>query len=327
MAGRLVMKGDSIMGSVDAERRDAGLPAYVVITPARNEAAFIEQTARSMASQTVPPLKWVVVSDGSTDGTDEIVRKYSERFRWIELVRMPERAERHFAAKVYAFNAGYAKVKDLPYEVICNLDADVSFGEDHFEFLLGKFASHPTLGVAGTAFIEGAALKYDYTVVNIEDVQGQCQVFRRQCFEEIGGYVPIKNGGIDVVPVYLARMKGWQTRTFTERTYIHHRISGTAQCSATLAYFKEGKKDSYLGVHPLWEVLRAVWNMKNRPYVAGGLLLLSGYIWEGIAGKDEPVPAELVVFRRKEQMQRLRTLAKRFLGSRMRGGPQPPPVS
>lgn len=281
-----------------------------------------------MASQTVTPLRWVIVSDGSTDGTDEIVQKYAAVHNWIELVRMPERTERHFAAKVYAFNAGYERVRGLSYEVIGNLDADISFGEDHFEFLLGKFAGDPSLGVAGTAFIEGASLKYDYSVVSIEDVQGQCQLFRRNCFEEVGGYIPIKNGGIDVIPVYMARMKGWHTRTFTERTYVHHRLAGTAESNVMLAFFKAGKKDYYLGSHPLWEVLRAFYQMKHRPYIAGGLILLSGYIWEGISGEEKPVPAELIVFRRKEQMQKLRAILRRtFLRGRSAASPDAAPPS
>ncbi len=99
------------------------LPAYVVVTPARNEARSIELTIRSMVEQTARPLKWVIVSDGSTDGTDDIVKKYAAEHEWIELLRMPEREERHFAGKVYAFNAGHSRVKELPYEVIASLDA------------------------------------------------------------------------------------------------------------------------------------------------------------------------------------------------------------
>src|ERR1017187_8213090 len=112
------------------------LPTYVLITPARNEAQFIELTIKSVVSQTVRPLKWVIVSDGSTDGTDDIVSKYAAEYPWIELVRMPERRERHFAGKVGAFNAGYAKVKHLDYEVMGNLDGDISFDDDYFRFLL-----------------------------------------------------------------------------------------------------------------------------------------------------------------------------------------------
>src|ERR1700690_531640 len=106
------------------------LPSYVLITPARNEAQFIELTIKSVLAQTVRPVKWIIVSDGSTDGTDEIVRGYTKDHPWIELVRMPERRERHFAGKVHAFNAGCQRIKNLDFEVIVSLDGDISFDED-----------------------------------------------------------------------------------------------------------------------------------------------------------------------------------------------------
>src|SRR3989304_8081751 len=124
----------------DREKEKNRLLSYVLITPARNEAAFIELTIESMIKQTVLPIKWVIVSDGSTDGTDDIVKRYTTEHKWIELVRMPERAERHFAGKVHAFNAGYARVKDLKYDIVGSLDADISFEEDYFFYLLGRFA-------------------------------------------------------------------------------------------------------------------------------------------------------------------------------------------
>src|SRR5262245_47295420 len=123
-------------------------PTYVLITPARNEAAFIEKTIESMIHQTIPPMKWVIVDDGSTDHTAEIVGRYLDQHPWIELVRWPQRLDRNFAGKVQAFNAGFERVKCLPYEVIGNLDADISFEKDHFEFLLTKFSQDPSLGVA-----------------------------------------------------------------------------------------------------------------------------------------------------------------------------------
>src|SRR6266498_1094449 len=106
--------------------------SYVLITPARKEAAFIQLTIKSVVAQTEKPLKWVIVSDGSTYGTDEILREYAVQHEWIELLRMPERQERHFAGKVRAFDAGFAKVKGLEYEIIGNLDVDISFDPDYF---------------------------------------------------------------------------------------------------------------------------------------------------------------------------------------------------
>ena len=170
-----------------------------------------------MTAQTAKPLRWVIVSDGSTDGTGEIVNRYVEQHSWIELVRMPERGERDFSGKVRAFNAGYERVPNFDYDVIGSLDGDISFDDDYFAFLLGKLALNPLLGVVGTPFEEGDTPVYDYRFVNIEHVSGACQVFRRKCFEEIGGYAPVKGGGIDYIAVTTARMRGWATRTFTEK--------------------------------------------------------------------------------------------------------------
>jgi biofilm PGA synthesis N-glycosyltransferase PgaC len=283
------------------------LPAYVLITPARNEAAFIELTLKSMIAQTAPPLKWVIVSDGSTDGTDDLVRSYAANCPWIELLRMPERSERHFAGKVHAFNAGYERVKGLPYEMIGSMDADISFDQDYFSFLLDKLQEDPGLGLAGTPFKDESM--YDYRFVSIEHVSGACQLFRRECFESIGGYVPMKSGGIDHVAVLTARMKGWKTRTFTEKVSLHHRKMGSAERGALHAKFRVGSLDYALGGHPLWELFRTAYQMTKRPYVIGGLTLLAGYVSaqiRGLRGEQRPISAELMAFRRREQMQRLR---------------------
>src|SRR5260370_7322249 len=189
---------------------------YVLITPARNEAQFIELTIQSVVKQTVPPIKWVIVSDGSTGGTEEIGRKYAKEQAWIELGRMPLRRERHFAGKVHAFNAGYARVQDLDYEVLGSLDADVSFDQDYFSYLLRKLAEDRTLGLVGTPFKEGTNPTYDYRFVSIEHVSGACQLFRRECFEQIGGYVPWNGARIAHITVISARIKSWKTRPLKE---------------------------------------------------------------------------------------------------------------
>jgi biofilm PGA synthesis N-glycosyltransferase PgaC len=280
------------------------LPTYVLITPARNEAEFIELTLKSMVSQKVRPLKWVIVSDGSTDGTDDIVKKYALDQHWIELVRMPERQERHFAGKVHAFNAGYARVLDLPYDVIGNLDGDVSFDDEYFDFLLRKFAESPQLGVAGTPFREGT-FQYDYRFTSIEHVSGQCQLFRRKCFEDIGGFVPRKIGGVDLVAVITARMKGWQTRTFPEKPYVHHRQMGTATATVWMTPFKVGRSDYLLGSHPVWEFARSIYQTTRPPILLGGVLRFAGFVWAMVSDGKKQVPADFVRFRRKEQMRRL----------------------
>jgi hypothetical protein len=291
----------------------SNLPKYVLITPARNEVSLIRGTLESMIRQTEKPAKWVIVSDGSTDGTDELVEEYARDHAWIELVRMPDRTERHFAGKVYAFEAGFSRAKALNPEIIGNLDADVTFEPDHFEFLLRQASSDPELGVFGAPFREGE-FQYDFRYTNIENVWGGCQLFRRECYEAIGGYMPLKGGCIDHVAVVSARMKGWKTRTFTERVCIHHRVMGTAQQGALKARHRMGVKDYSVGNHPVWELFRVVYQMKNRPIILGGMALAAGYFGSMLRRRDVPLPPEFVDFVRQEQMLRL----KKFL----RVGPQ-----
>jgi glycosyltransferase involved in cell wall biosynthesis len=282
------------------------LPTFVLITPARNEAQFIELTLKSVVAQTVRPAKWIIVSDGSTDGTDDIVNKYAAEHPWIELVRMPERRERHFAGKVHAFDAGYARVRDLQCEMVGSLDGDLSFDEDYFSFLLQMLAEDRELGLVGTPFKGSSSPTYDYRFVSIEHVSGACQLFRRECFEEIGGYVPVKGGGVDHIAVIAARMKGWKTRTFTEKVCLHHRGIGTAERGTLMARFRTGAQDYALGGHPLWELFRTVYQMTKRPFVAGGLVLGAGYVWAMVRREEKPISREMVAFRRREQMRRLR---------------------
>jgi poly-beta-1,6-N-acetyl-D-glucosamine synthase len=223
---------------------------------------------------------------------------------------MPERVERHFAGKVLAFNAGYESIRNLNPEIVGNIDADVTFDPDHFEFLIRKAANNPSLGVFGAPFREGN-FRYDYRFTNIENVWGGCQLFRRECFEEIGGYMPLKGGCIDHVAVLSARLHGWQTRTFTEKVCIHHRIMGTAIQGSLKAKFKLGVKDQFVGNHPLWEIFRVIYQMKNRPYIGGAIALGLGYVWSMVRRSETPLSKEFVAFARREQMRRLK---KFFLG-------------
>jgi len=281
---------------------------YVLVTPARDEVRFVELAIKSVIAQRVRPIRWVIVSDGSTDGTDEVVKGYSAAHRWIELIRMPERVERDFAGKVYAFNAGYARVRDLQYDAIGSMDADISFDSDYFAFLLGKLAEDPGLGLVGTPFQNGAQSTYNYRFTSIEHVSGACQLFRRECFEQIGGYVPMKAGGIDQFAVLAARMKGWKTRTFTEKTCQHHREMGTAGRGWLAASFNQGVKDYAFGGHPVWEMFRLGYQMTRRPVILGGLALGAGYFWAAVQCLERPIPSEMVAFRRREQMERLKAL-------------------
>lgn len=287
---------------------------YVLITPAHNEAAFIQKTLDSMVAQTVLPERWVIVDDGSTDGTAEIVNNYLEQYPWIELICRPRRADRNFAAKVEAVSLGLERVRSLQFEVIGNLDADVSFDHGHMEFLMQRFSEDSQLGVAGTPFTQNGG--YDSTRDSFEGenhVAGQCQLFRRECFEEIGRYVPSRAGGIDWIAVTTARMKGWKTRSFPEKRFHHYRMLGTAEKGSVWALFSYGEKDYYLGGSPVWQAFRVAYRMTKQPVLIGGLALLSGYCWAAMRRIRRPISRELMRFHRREQMKKLRAIFRALL--------------
>ena len=288
---------------------------YVLITPARNEERFITKTLDSVVAQTLLPARWVIVDDGSTDRTTEIIENYAKHYSWIELIHRPQRLDRNFAGKAHAFNAGFEAVRSFPFEVIGNLDADISFERDYFEFLMGKFSEFRGLGVAGTPMREDRYHAIKDSFYNENDVFGACQLFRRACFEAVGGYTPIKWGGIDWVAVRTARLKGWQTRSFSEKFFYHHRRMGATESNTWKARFDYGRKDYFLGNHPLWQIFRVSFQMMKRPYVLGGLALLSGYFYSFASRMERPVPADLLKFHRQEQLKRLKDLLMHFLNT------------
>ncbi len=286
---------------------------YVLITPARNEEQHIESVIQSVICQTVRPSKWVIVNDASTDATATIASRYLPKYDWMELLNLPTRRDRSFAAKVQAFNAGFERVKNLEYEVIGNLDSDVSFEPDYCEFLLRKFEGDPSLGVAGTIFREEGYSSATDSFEGQSHVAGGCQLFRRRCFEDIGGYIPNREGGIDWIAVTTARMKGWKTQSFREKFFFHYRRLGTAERSLLSSLFSYGEKDYYLGGHPLWEIFRVAYRVIKKPYLLGAIALFSGYLSAFLRQIDRPVSDELMKFHREEQLKKLKTIFKSFL--------------
>src|SRR5947208_2852277 len=282
---------------------------YVLITPARNEERFVKKTLDSMVAQTVLPERWIIVDDGSTDRTAEIVEGYAKRYSWIELVRRTQHRDRSFAGTVHSFNAGFERVQSMQYAGIGNLDADLSFEPDYLEFLVRNFAKDPKLGVAGTPFTEEGG--YDAARDSFEGenhVAGGCQLFRRQCFEEIGGYIGNPAGGVDWIAVTTARMKGWKTCSFPEKRFHHYRSLGTAERGIVASLFSYGEKDYYLGGSPVWELFRVCYRSAKRPFIIGGLALLAGYCWAALRRTKRPISPELMRFHRREQMNKLRAI-------------------
>ena len=289
---------------------------YVLITAARNEAQLIGATIESILAQTAKPLKWIIVSDGSTDETDLIVQQYASTYHWIELMRMPQRRTRSFGGKADAVNAAYGCARDMEFGAVVVMDADITLGETHFAYLLARLEEDSALGVIGTPFQEATGETYDYRFVSIEHVSGACQVFRRSCFEDIKGYTPLPVGGVDHLAVVTARMKGWRTRTFTGMVSLHHRKMGSAEHGTFASWYRTGIKDYTIGGHPLWELARVSIQIFRAPFVIRGLALGVGYFGAMVRQVERPVPVEIQKFHRQEQMGRLKRLLRGTLPSR-----------
>ena len=281
---------------------------YVLITSARNEEALIAKTLDSVVAQTQLPEHWVITDDGSTDRTVEIIEEYTARFPWISLVRRLNRPDRHFTGKADAVNAAFKFLEAASFDIVGNLDADVSFEPDLMEFLMQKFSTDPQLGVAGVPYLEGSFDSARDSFEGENYVAGQMQLFRRQCFQEIGGYVKSRAGGVDWIAVMTARMKGWKVRSFDEKRFIHHRRMSSAERGMLAAYFSYGQKDYYVGGSPLWEIFRVAFRVMKKPWLIGGIAVFCGYCHAAMTRSPRPVSLELMRFHRHNQLKKLKQI-------------------
>lgn len=281
---------------------------YVLVTAAYNEEAYLQRLLVSVVHQTVSPLKWIIVSDGSTDRTDEIVEAFAKDHEFIQLHRVTERHERNFAAQVNGINRGFALLGGLDYDFIGNLDADISLEPTYFEKLLKEFERDPQLGLAGGFIYEDAGAGFESRRGNrTRAVPHALQLFRRQCFEQLGGYLPLPYGGPDWHAEVSARMNGWTVEAFPDLPAFHHRPTGTA--GGLLRYwYRQGFMDYSLGSHPLFEIMKLACRLRSRPYVIGALARFTGFVLASVRGDTRPVSDLFVRFLQDEQKTRLRHL-------------------
>jgi glycosyltransferase involved in cell wall biosynthesis len=283
------------------------MTAYVLVTAARNEAAFIEKTLQSVVAQKKRPLKWVIVSDGSTDQTEAIVEQHAGQHGFIQLSRRTGDQVRNFGSKVRAFASGYEQLKALPFEFVGNLDADVSMDPAYYEGVLSRFAQNERLGIAGGTRYDLCNGQFRKIHAARNSVGGPYQLFRRACYEEIGGYRPFKLGGIDAVAEIMARMHGWEVMSFPELRVYHYRCTGTAGGNIFKGNVRRGMQNYVIGYHPVFQIASCVFQLFNYPVLIGSLAVLSGYVWAACKGYDKVVAEDVIRYLRSEQLTRLRS--------------------
>lgn len=291
--------------SVTHQNRTSSRPSYVLVSAAYNEEKLIEKVIESIVAQTVPPRKWIIVSDGSTDRTDEIVKRYATRYDFIELHRITEDHPRNFTAQVNAINAGFRKVLDLDVDFIGNLDSDITVDPTYFELLLKEFVKDPTLGLAGGSIYEEREGVFQTRGTNSPNsVAHGVQLFRSECLRALGGYTPFTWGGSDTHAEVRTRMLGKRVQSLPGFKAYHHRPTGGG-FGLSRYQFRGGMMDYYLGTHPVYEMARLIRRLPGKPFAVGSLVRFAGFIYAYVSGQKREVSPEFMRFLRKEQMQRL----------------------
>jgi glycosyltransferase involved in cell wall biosynthesis len=279
------------------------------MTAAYNEGASIERTITSVLQQTQLPRRWVIVSDGSTDKTGEIVRKYAGQYDFIRFLEL-ERAPGHsFSSKVAALHKGLHLLDEVDFDFIGNLDADIALDPAYFEELIQRFERFPRLGLASGFVYEESDGQYCSRRSNRTDsIPHAAQLVRHECYEAIGGYAVLKYGGEDWYAQTCAQMKGWTAEAIPELKIYHLRHTG-AGSSVLRHRFRLGRLDYSVGSDPLFEVFKCLRRIPERPLLIGGLTRLAGFAWSCILREGRPVSDEFIEFLRREQRQKLKLAA------------------
>jgi len=276
---------------------------YVLVTPALNEELTIEETISSVVGQSLLPLEWVIVSDGSIDRTDEIVLRHAAKHRFIRLLRLEARPERSFASVVFAIEAGKAYLQSKQYDFIGLLDADVRFKADYFESLTRRFADAPRLGLAGGLVLDVGEPGQRHQ--NLREVAGAAQFFRHECFEKLGPLIPIREGGWDAITNFQTRANGYATQTFADLVVDHLKPRNSAEGGILRRKWQFGLRDYALGYDWAFEAAKCVARWDEHPRFVGSVARLAGFAWAIVSRRSRVLPPALVAAIRREQRQRL----------------------
>jgi glycosyltransferase involved in cell wall biosynthesis len=279
--------------------------SYILITAAHNEEVFIENTIKSVIDQTILPVKWIIVSDRSTDKTDEIILKYTYECSFISFLKIDGNNDYNFAAKVNAIMAGYETSHNLKFDFIGILDADITFENFYYQKIIERFFQDNKLGIAGGKFYDLYAKKKESIPISEDNVRGAVQFFRKQCFEEIGGLLPLKYGGEDGMACFSARKNGWEVKSFNDLVILHHRRTGTAKSSILKKRIRDGLMEYSMGYHPLFQLIKCSYRIIEKPYLLGSILRFMGYWYGYLKAEKLIIPKDLIKFIRKDQLKRI----------------------
>lgn len=283
-------------------------PPYVIVTPAFNEAGYIEETIQSVVRQSVLPCRWIIVDDGSEDDTPQIVQSAAAQHDWIVLMnRQRHDKDTYFASNVHAIMEGVKSVQLENYTYLAILDADITLPETYYETILSRMETDTQLGIASGIYENLIQGRLHKVLNDRRSTPKAIQVFRRQCFEEINGFVPLRYGGEDTCACFNARMRHWKTWSFPDIKVIHRRPTGMGNARSMLrARFNQGLCEYGLATHPLFVLAKSLRRCcLEPPYVLSGFARMAGYLKGAVSGQARQIPLDLVKYIRAEQLERL----------------------
>jgi len=282
--------------------------SYVVISPCRNEAAYMRRTLDSMVAQSEPPTLWVIIDDGSTDETPQILAEYTAQHAWIQVVPKPDRGHRAVGPGVIeAFYAGLETVSLPDYSYLCKLDLDLDLPPRYFEILMNRMEANPRIGTcSGKAYFRNSSGALESENIGDEMSLGMTKFYSVACFEAIGGFVrEVMWDGIDC---HKARQLGWAPVSWDEPDlrFEHLRPMGSSQQSIFVGRRRHGFGQYFMGTHPLFMIASAVNRSFQRPYLLGGLAMLQGYFGAMLRREAQQGDKELIAFIRDYQKRALK---------------------
>ncbi len=276
---------------------------YVVITPVRDEEAYLRLTIESIIKQTIAPVEYVVVNDGSKDKTGQIIEEYARHYPWIRAVHREDRGFRKWGAGIIeAFYDGFHALSDTDWEFMAKLDGDLSFEPGYFSGMFDKFRQDPLLGIGG-----GFLYHLDNGLKTLEGhptfhVRGGAKIYRKGCWDAIGGLWV--GPGSDTVDEVKANMLGWTTRSFPDLQIQHHRWTG-AEYGRWGGIAKNGKTDYVSGYHPLFLAAKSVSRLWKKPYIVGSAALVYGYLSAFVQSTPRVDDPQLIRYLQKQQLAKL----------------------
>jgi poly-beta-1,6-N-acetyl-D-glucosamine synthase len=281
---------------------------YVIISPVRNEEVLIEKTIHSVANQTIRPSEWIMVNDGSTDKTAEIIVRYQSEYNWIKLINVADRGY-YLPGKgvVETFYKGFNSISEKNWEYVVKLDCDLEFEPDYFETIFKKFSSNPKLGIASGCTYLPVNGKLIMEPVQEDHPVGPSKVYKRECWNEFGGMIPVP--GWDLADLLAAQMHGWETRCFIELKIIHYRLTGSRRSGVWAPKFLQGRFEYRHGYNFFYTLFKSAFHLFSKPVIIGSVAKVSGYLYSAFTKED-------YLFE-KDMRKYLRNKHKKFILSKL----------